>query len=218
MASKKDMSEIRQALEGNRIAVAEVLAVTKSNAQKLESFQASLDFASSRIDSLEKTALPALKSNIDVLESDFKQQLLVAEARSMQYNLVFINPPSSKFAPTENKKKARHLIQLCGISSERSGSISLRRSHPLPRRNIPGDTRQQSASFIVAFNSWEEKEMVLASARSHPPSMKDMKVVSQWPRKKKKAHALLKTSTEFNAAKQQGSQPYVKINFRCGTV
>ena len=213
MATKKDISEILHALDENKVALAEVLAVTKSNAQKLESFQASLDFAFLKIDSIEKTTIPLLENKIQAVESNYKQQLLISEARSMQYNLVFINPPPFNPDVTNNDKKARRLFQLCGLSAAKANNISLKRSHPLP-----GDSKQSNANFLVAFNIWEDKEFVLQSARSKPPTMKDMKVVTQWPKMIKMAHGQLKYSAAFKTANQEGKSSYVKIDFRIGKV
>lgn len=216
MASKKDVSEIRHALEDNRAALAEVLSITKGNAEKLTSVKASLEFAFEKIDNLEK-AIPAVENKIKAVENHYKQQILLMEARSMQYNLVFLNPPS--FSPeVDHDTKARRLMQLCGITAEKANSIALRRSHPLPKHRKPGSTQSSNPNFLVAFLGWDEKEYVLKSARLKPDEMKDMRVVSHWPQKIKAAHGQLKASSMFKSAKQLNKDPQIKINFRQGLV
>ena len=102
------------------------------------------------------------------------------EARNVQYNLVFLNPPNFS-QEMDRDTKAWRIMQLCGIPVENANSIALRRSHPLPRRRKPGSTLSINQNFLVAFLSWDDKEYVLKSARGNPDGMKDMRVVSQWP-------------------------------------
>lgn len=217
MATKKDISEIRHALEDNKVALAELLSVTKSNADKLTAFQASLELAFTKIDSLEKETIPALEDKTNLMETKWKQQQLVTEARSMQYNIVFLNPPALDSNMSDDSK-ARSLIQLCGVPEDRAGSMLLKRAHPLPRRRKPGSTSTPSPNFLAAFVCWEEKELVLKSARSKPDQMGDMRATTQWPPKIKSAHFQLKSSTAYKSAKQNGKNPYVKIDFRTGKV
>ena len=208
-------NELRTDIQGINTEVKDAKRNIEDISGKVKDIEKSLEFQANQLklsDNKQEEKLKSIKSEIDSKLEELNKKILLMEKHGRKYNLLFYGFPEER--PGENiyENMRNVFVEDLHLDSDKVESMYFANAHRLASEYGDGPR-----PVIMRFNSYEERELVLANAHKLAGSKRrilpDLPVVMKKERGRlaKEAYQIRKTEKLHTRIRDKGLEVYLEV-------